>query len=146
MATLNLCQFIGNVGKIEPVRYMPDGKAVVNLSLAVNESYKDKSGNKVEQTEWIRVVAFGKLADIIAQYVLVGHPLYISGKIKTRKYQKDGQDHYSTEIVADQMQMLGAKTGESRPSNLAEQNRNAVFNENRGTPGGVADFSDDIPF
>lgn len=111
MASLNLCQFIGNVGKIE-TRYSADGKAITNISMAVNESWKDKtSGEKMEKTEWIRVSMFGKLAEIAESYAKVGAPIYIAGKMQTRKWQnKEGADQYTTEIVADQMQLLGSRS------------------------------------
>lgn len=110
---LNLCQFIGRLGKSPEQRYLASGDAVVNFSLAVGWKGKDKEG-----VEWVSVVAFGKLAEIIAKYCDKGHQVYVSGKIRTRKWQdKDGNDKYTTEIVADQLQMLGGKNdGDQRPS------------------------------
>lgn len=109
MASLNLCQFIGNVGKIE-TRYLTRGDAVVNLSLACNESYKDKNGDKQEKVEWVNVTIYGKLAEIAGKYVEKGKQLYISGRISTRKYtDKNGIDRYTTEIIATDMKMLGSK-------------------------------------
>lgn len=112
MSDLNQCNFIGRLGNDPEQRSMPNGNAVTSLSIAVGEQWKDKqTGQKQERTEWVRVTAFGKLAEIMGQYLNKGSQVYISGKIRTRKWQdKDtGADRYSTEIVADQMQMLGSK-------------------------------------
>lgn len=110
MASLNSCSFIGNVGKIE-TRFMTNGEAVTNFSLAVNESYKDKQGEKVDKTEWVNCTAYRKLAEIMQEYVKVGSPLYISGKMSTRKLvdKETGKDRYTTEIIVNEMQMLGSK-------------------------------------
>lgn len=109
MASLNQCNFIGNVGKIES-RFMASGDAVTNISLAVNESWKGKDGSKQESVEWVNAVMYKKLAEIAQQYVKVGDPLYISGKLKTRKWaDKAGVERYTTEIIADEMKMLSNK-------------------------------------
>ena len=115
---LNLCQFIGRLGKDVDMRYTADGKAIANLTIACGESWKDKQGNKQEKTEWVRISAFGKLAEIMGQYLKKGAQVYISGRMQTRKWQdKDGQDRYTTEIVADQMQMLDSRgSSDSAPS------------------------------
>lgn len=131
---LNLCQFIGRLGKDPETRMMPNGTAVVNLTLAVGDDYKDKSGNRVEQTEWVRIVVFGKLADIVTAFCVKGSKIYISGKLKTRSWDKDGVKQYSTEIVASEMQLLDSKQGEPKPAQ-AHQSK---------TP--ISDFDDDIPF
>ena len=143
MANLNICQFIGNVGKIE-TRFAPSGDAICNVSLAVNESWKDKqTGEKKERTEWVRVVFFGKTAEIAEKYVKVGQSLYVSGKFTTRKWQdKSGADQYTTEIRADQMQMLGGKDAQEQehrtpPAKAAD--RPAPSNS-------FDDFESDIPF
>ena len=107
MNDLNECKFIGRLGKDVEVRTMPSGKSVANFSLAVGESYKNKNGEKVENTEWVNVVAFDKLADIMSQYLSKGSQVYISGRMKTDKYEKDGVTRYSTKIIADKLQMLG---------------------------------------
>ena len=114
MASLNNCAFIGNVGKIE-TRYAPSGGAVTNISLAVNEKYKNKNGEKVEAVEWVKCVAFNKLAEIAEKYVRVGSKLYISGRMKTEKYQDKatGADRYSTKIIANEMQLLDAKISDN---------------------------------
>jgi len=114
MASVNKVILIGNVGKDPETRYLPDGGAVSNLSVATSESWKDKSGAKQEKTEWHRVSFFGKLAEIVAEYVKKGSPINIEGRLQTRKWQdKDGTDKYSTEIIADRMQMLGS--GSEKP-------------------------------
>ena len=111
---LNLCQFIGRLGKDVDMRYTSDGKAIANLTIACGESWKDKQGNKQEKTEWVRISAFGKLAEIMGQYLKKGAQVYISGRMQTRKWQdKDGQDRYTTEIIADQLQMLDSRGGAS---------------------------------
>jgi single-strand DNA-binding protein len=102
---LNLCQFIGRLGKDPEQRFLPNGDAVVNFTLAVGWKGKDKEG-----CEWVNVVAFKKLAEIIGQYCTKGQQVYVSGKMRTRKWQdRDGADRYSVEVVADQMQLLGSK-------------------------------------
>lgn len=117
---LNQCNFIGRVGKEPVARYTPEKTCIVNFSMAIDESYK-KDGIKVEKVEWINVVAFKKLAEIIEKFVGKGDLLFIGGKIQTRKYQdKDGQEKYITEIVANEMKMLGTKketSGESISGN-----------------------------
>ena len=108
MAAVNKAIILGNVGKDPEMRQTQSGEPVANFSIATSEKYKDKTGNQVEKTEWHNIVAFGKLAGIISQYVNKGDQLYIEGKITTRKWQdKTGADRWSTEIIANQMQMLG---------------------------------------
>lgn len=113
MASVNKVILVGNLGADPETRYMPSGDAVTNLRLATTDRYKDKqSGEMKEATEWHRVAMFGKLAEIAAQYLRKGSSVYIEGRIRTRKWQdQSGQDKYSTEIVADQMQMLGGRSG-----------------------------------
>lgn len=115
---------IGNLGKDPEVRVMPDDKAVVNFSIAISEKYKDKSGEQKEITEWVNVVAFGKLAEICGEWLKKGQQVYIEGKLKTEKYQKDGIDRYSTKVIAERMQMLGGKGAEkptAKPANKEQQ-------------------------
>jgi len=100
---------IGNLGKDPEMRFMPDGKAVCNFSIAISEKYKDKSGEQKEVTEWVNVVFFGKLAEICGEWVKKGQSVYIEGKLKTEKYQKDGIERYTTKVVGEKMQMLGSK-------------------------------------
>jgi len=109
MSGVNKMICIGNLGKDPEVRYSEGGSAMANFSIAVSESWKDKqTGEKREKTEWIRIVAFGKLAEIIGEYLKKGSKVYIEGKLQTRKWQgNDGQDRYTTEVVARDMQMLG---------------------------------------
>lgn len=115
MANLNQCNFIGRVGVDIEQRFTPDGTGVVNLSIAVTEKWKDKNNQPKEATEWVRVTAYRKLSDIIAQYVNKGDLIYISGKLRTRKWQdNNGNDRYTTEIIADQMQMLGGGSGQGQ--------------------------------
>ncbi|WP_081084131.1 single-stranded DNA-binding protein [Burkholderia stagnalis] len=110
MASVNKVIIVGNLGADPEVRYLPSGDAVANIRLATTDRYKDKaSGDFKEVTEWHRVVFFGRLAEIVAEYLKKGGSVYIEGKLRTRKWQgQDGQDRYSTEIVADDMQMLGS--------------------------------------
>ena len=148
MASLNRFQAIGNVGKIEPGA-LPAGDAVVKFSIAINESYKDKQGQKVEKTEWVNCVAFRKLAEIIQQYVTVGQQLYIEGRIHTRKWQdKEGKDRYTTEIVGRDMQMLGGRggagSGESSGGGRAAPERSS--SNAAPPPSDDGGFDDDIPF
>jgi len=122
MRGVNKAIIIGSVGKDPEVRATASGDCIVNLSVATSESWKDKQGNKQESTEWHRVSAFGKLAEIIRDYVVKGSKVYIEGKIKTRKWQdKDGKDQYTTEIVANELQMLDSKGEKSAPAKQQEQ-------------------------
>jgi single-strand DNA-binding protein len=145
MASVNKVILIGNLGADPEIRYLASGEAVANIRVATTESWKDKSGEKNEHTEWHRVSFFGKLAEIVSEYLKKGSPVYIEGKIRTRKWQdKDGQDKYSTEIVADRIQMLGGGTG-------ARREASAKKTEERRPPpkrdsGSVEDLNDDIPF
>lgn len=106
---LNLCQFIGRLGRDPDMRFTPDGKAVANFSIACGQSWKSKDGEKQEKTEWVRCVAFGKLAEIIGEYLKKGSQVYVSGRMQTREYEKDGTKRYTTEVVLDTMQMLGSR-------------------------------------
>ena len=154
MASVNKVILVGNLGKDPEVRYMPNGEAVTNITVATTDTWKDKgSGEKKEATEWHRVVFFRKLAEIAGQYLKKGSQVYIEGSLKTRKWQgQDGQDRYTTEIVADTMQMLGRREGmgggdvprESSSSN----SRPAAGGKPAAQPAGsnFNDFEDDIPF
>ena len=110
---VNKVILVGNLGKDPETRYMPSGSAVTNLTLATSESWKDKqTGDQQERTEWHKIAMFGRLAEIAAEYLRKGSQVYIEGKLRTRKWQdKEGKDRYTTEIVADEMQMLGSKGG-----------------------------------
>ena len=110
MASVNKVILIGNLGRDPETRYMPDGGAVTNISVATTDAWKDKSGEKQERTEWHRVVFFSKLAEIAGEYLKKGSRVYVEGRLQTRKWQnKEGADQYTTEIVADRMQMLGPR-------------------------------------
>jgi single-strand DNA-binding protein len=113
MASVNKVILVGNLGADPEVRYLPSGDAIANIRLATTDRYKDKaSGEMKEATEWHRVAFFGRLAEIVNEYLKKGSAVYIEGRLRTRKWQgQDGQDRYSTEIVADQMQMLGGRGG-----------------------------------
>ncbi|MEX3784731.1 single-stranded DNA-binding protein [Paraburkholderia sp. BR14374] len=115
MASVNKVILVGNLGADPEVRYLPSGDAVANIRLATTDRYKDKaSGEMKEATEWHRVAFFGRLAEIVAEYLKKGSSVYLEGRIRTRKWQaQDGTDRYSTEIVAEQMQMLGGRGGAS---------------------------------
>lgn len=154
MASLNKVMLIGNLGADPEMRYLPSGDAVANIRIATTESWKDKaSGEKKEETEWHRVSFFGKLAEIVGEYLKKGSPVYVEGRIKTRKWQdKDGQDRYSTEVVADRMQMLGSRGGMGAPSgsddDSAPQSRPSGGAAKSAGKSGAKfdDFEDDIPF
>lgn len=108
---LNLCNFIGRLGKDPETRYLADGKAVTNFSLAVGSQWKNKNGEKQESTEWVNCTAYEKLAEICGEYLKKGSQIFVSGKMKTRKWQdKEGKDRYTTEIVVGQMQMFGGSS------------------------------------
>lgn len=142
MASVNKAIILGNVGKDPEVRYMPNGEAVANFSIATTENWKDKSGVKQEKTEWHNVIAYRKLAEIIGEYVKKGSSLYIEGRIQTRKWEKDGVTRYSTEIIADQMQMLGSKDA----STSKVQSQDTPSNDNDGVKQAFDDFDSDVPF
>ncbi|MCX7175501.1 MAG: single-stranded DNA-binding protein [Proteobacteria bacterium] len=157
MASVNKVILIGNLGKDPDVRYMPSGEAVTNITLATTDTWKDKtSGDKKEATEWHRVVFFRKLAEIAGQYLKKGSQVYIEGSLKTRKWQdKEGQDRYTTEIVADQMKMLGSRQGSGDMNESAPRERPAQSGGGSQAPApqsapaagsGFNDFEDDIPF
>lgn len=112
MASVNKVILVGNLGRDPEVRYMPNGEAVCNFSIATTDSWKDKAGAKQERTEWHNIVMYRKLAEIAGEYLKKGRPVYVEGRLQTRKWQtKEGQDRYTTEIIADQMQMLGGREG-----------------------------------
>jgi single-strand DNA-binding protein len=111
---VNKVILVGNAGADPELRYLPSGAPVANLRLATSASWKDKqSGEREERTEWHRVVFFNRLAEIVRDYVHKGSQVYVEGSLRTRTYEKDGQTHYSTEIVANEMQMLGGRGGDA---------------------------------
>ena len=170
---INKVILVGHLGKDPEVRYSPNGGAVANITLATSESWKDKtSGEKQERTEWHRVAFFGRLAEIAGEYLKKGAQIYVEGRLQTRKWQdKEGKDRYTTEIVANEMQMLGSREGRGAPADHGD------FDQSTGThgepmdgqgrapsgtsagsrpaarapaaaapSGGAGDFDDDIPF
>ncbi|MGE4368846.1 MAG: single-stranded DNA-binding protein [Burkholderiaceae bacterium] len=160
MASVNKVILVGNLGRDPEVRYSPDGAAICNVSIATTSVWKDKaSGERREETEWHRVVFYNRLAEIAGEYLKKGRSVYVEGRLKTRKWQdkETGQDRYSTDIVADQMQMLGGRDGDggsgggdysqsapapraTRPSEPRPAAPAAPASSN------LADMDDDIPF
>ena len=141
---INKVILVGNVGGDPETRYMPSGSAVTNITIATNETWKDKqTGEKKERTEWHRVALFNRLAEVAAEYLRKGSQVYIEGKLRTRKWQgKDGQDRYTTEIIASEMQMLGSRGGSSG-GNFGDDNQGGG---NAPPQPDSDDFDDDIPF
>jgi single-strand DNA-binding protein len=144
MASVNKVILIGSLGRDPEVRYMTNGEAVANFSMATSENWKDKQGEKQEKTEWHNVVAYRKLAEIIGEYLKKGAPVYIEGKLQTRKWEKDGITRYTTEIIADQMQMLGTKGAQSSESDASTPS--AKNNASDGVKEAFDNFDSDIPF
>ena len=156
---INKVILIGNLGQDPEVKYMPNGGAVTNVTIATSESWKDKNtGEQQDKTEWHRVVFFRRLAEIAGEYLKKGSKVYIEGKLQTRKWQdQSGNDRYTTEIVANEMQMLdsrsgGASGGDFKPSsNQSSSNQSSSGQSSNQQPatapaGGFDDFDDDIPF
>ncbi len=143
---INKVILIGNLGSDPEVKYMPNGEAVATLSLATSESWKDKNtGEQVERTEWHRVVMFRRLGEIAGEYLKKGSKVYIEGRLQTRKWKgQDGQERYTTEIVANDMQMLDSRGGGA--SNFNQQPSNSNAQPQTAPTGGFDDFDDDIPF
>jgi len=152
---INKVIIVGNLGQDPETRYMPSGAAVTNFTVATNESWKDKqTGEQKERTEWHRVAMFSRLAEIAAEYLRKGSQVYIEGKLRTRKWQgQDGQDRYTTEIIADEMQMLGGRGG-GGGGNFGGGSGGGGGQGGGGQGGGgnappqpgPDDFDDDIPF
>jgi single-strand DNA-binding protein len=152
MASVNKVILVGNLGRDPETRYTTGGDAVTNIRVATTDTWKDKNGEKQERTEWHTVVFFGRQAEIAGEYLKKGRQVYVEGRLQTRKWQdKEGQDRYTTEIVADRMQMLGNREGSGAPApEMAE--RNAAAEPRATAKAGVAakknvdDLDDDIPF
>ena len=143
---INKVILVGTVGKDPEMKYMPSGDAIANISVATNDSWKDKNtGEKKEITEWHRVVFFRQLADIVGKYLRKGQQVYIEGSLKTRSWEKDGQKHYATEIVASDMQMLGSKGDGERTEQSASAPKPAPPKP-APAPQSFEDFDDDLPF
>ena len=145
---INKVIVVGNLGQDPDTRYMPSGSAVTNITVATNESWKDKqTGEQKERTEWHKVAFFGRLAEIAAEYLRKGSQVYIEGKLRTRKWQdKDGHDRYTTEIVADEMQMLGGRGGAGGGAPMRNDSPSQGAPSSPPPQGSSDDFDDDIPF
>lgn len=166
MASVNKVIIMGNLGRDPEVRYTPNGAAICNVSVATTRNWKDKSsGEKVEETEWHRVVFYDRLAEIAGEYLKKGRPVYVEGRLKTRKWNdKDGIEKYTTEIVASEMQLLGGREGMGAPTGAESADRGesgqasharapsaaAATSRAAATPAGAGsgfdDMDDDIPF
>ncbi len=158
MASVNKVILIGNLGRDPEVRYSPDGAAICNVSIATSSQWKDKNtGERREETEWHRVVFYNRLAEIVGQYLRKGRSVYVEGRIKTRKWQdkETGADRYSTEIIADQMQMLGGRdSGEfgadagfsQAPARTPAQQPQQQRQASTAMPADMDDLDEDIPF
>ena len=148
---VNKAIIVGNLGRDPEVRYTANGNAISNITVATTESWKDKqSGERQEKTEWHRVVFFGRLAEIAGEYLKKGAQVYIEGRLQTRKWEdKSGQERYTTEIVASEMQMLGSRGGgasEAPDDDYSGEARSAAGSSGGGASGGDPDLDDDIPF
>ncbi|WP_374592629.1 single-stranded DNA-binding protein [Aquabacterium sp.] len=167
MASINKVILIGNLGRDPEVRYTPNGAAICNITIATSRNWKDKNtGDKVEETEWHRVVFYDRLAEIAGEYLKKGRPVYVEGRLKTRKWQdKDGKDNYTTEVVAENMQLLGGREGGGSGGGYGGGDEGGYSRESaapaarpaapRSAPapkpapkssGGFDDMDDDIPF
>ncbi len=150
---VNKVILVGNLGRDPEVRYSANGQAIANVTIATTESWKDKNtGEKQEKTEWHRIVFFGRLGEIAGEYLKKGSQIYVEGRLQTRKWQdKEGKDRYTTEIVANEMQMLGSKGGAAsgeyagQSSSQASDSKSAPAQPATQTTG-ADDFDDDIPF
>jgi single-strand DNA-binding protein len=142
---INKVILVGHLGADPETRYMPSGSAVTNLRVATSESWKDKtSGEQQERTEWHRVAMFGRLAEIAAEYLRKGSQVYVEGSLRTRKWQdKDGGDRYSTEVIANEMQMLGGRGDSSSAPARSAPDSSRPASTDSGPPD---EFNDDIPF
>jgi len=147
---INKVIIVGNLGNDPETRYMPSGSAVTNLTVATNESWKDKAtGEQKDRTEWHKVAMFNRLAEIAAEYLRKGSQVYIEGKLRTRKWQdKSGQDRWTTEIIADEMQMLGGRGGAGGGGGGSAPSSSGQGSGPPSAPpqAGPDDFDDDIPF
>jgi len=165
MASVNKVILVGNLGRDPETRYMPNGEAVTNVALATTETWKDRtSGERQEKTEWHRVTFYRRLAEIAGEYLKKGSQVYVEGRLETRKWtDKEGKERYTTEIIANEMKMLGSRTGggsapsyeasddgggapaPSRPAARASASAGSPKSSGK-SPGGIADMDDDIPF
>jgi single-strand DNA-binding protein len=149
MASVNKVILVGNLGADPETRYSTDGAAITNIRMATTDRWKDKgSGEMREQTEWHRVVFFGRLAEIAGEYLKKGSPVYVEGRLRTRKWtDKEGHDRYSTEVTADNMQLLGSRGGAGEPSTRDSSGDSAPPRAGgQKASRGPEDMEDDIPF
>jgi len=153
MPSVNKVILLGNLGRDPELRFLPNGDAVCNFSIATTDSWKDKAGEKQEKTEWHNIVMYRKLAEIAGEYLKKGRPVYLEGRLQTRKWQtKDGQDRYTTEIVADNMQMLGGRDTGTQSAAKNEFNQEPKKNDSpskaddSSAASSFDEFEDDIPF
>jgi len=152
MASVNKVILVGNLGKDPETRYLPNGDAVTNITLATSESWKDKtSGEKQEKTEWHRVTFYRRLAEIAGEYLKKGSQVYVEGRLETRKWQdKEGKDRYTTEIIASEMKMLGSRSGQgdagSREAPPGQESAREGRSAAKKPAGKFDDLDDDIPF
>jgi single-strand DNA-binding protein len=154
MAGVNSCHFVGFLGKDPELRYTASNQAVANFSVACNETWKDANGDKKERVEWVRCQAWGKLAEIVGEFLHKGSQVYISGRMQTRKYEKDGSDRYTTEIVVSEMKMLGGKSEggyQPKDEDAPPESRRAAQAPDTRQPAQQATlvddgFDDSIPF
>lgn len=157
MASVNKVILIGNLGRDPETRYLPSGDAITNISIATTDTWKDKGGEKQERTEWHRVSFFGRLAEIAGEYLKKGSQVYVEGRLQTRKWQdkESGQDRYSTEIVANEMRMLGRREGGGGSEPMSREPREpatagASAGSGKAAPkkggGNFEQMDDDIPF
>ena len=151
--SVNKAILIGHLGKDPEVRYMPSGEAVANVTLATSETWKDKSGVKQEKTEWHNIVFFKRLAEIVGEYLKKGSLIYVEGRITTEKWtDKEGKDRYTTKIVANEMKMLGGKSGGGSFEVVENQSQAPARSAPAAKPAAPAaksnfdNFDDDIPF
>lgn len=145
---INKVIVVGNLGQDPDTRYMPSGSAVTNFTVATNESWKDKqTGEQKDRTEWHKITMFGRLAEISAEYLRKGSQVYIEGKLRTEKWQdKDGNDRYTTKIIADEMQMLGGRGGAGAGAPMRNDSPSQGMPSSPPPQGSSDDFDDDIPF
>ncbi len=150
MASVNKVILVGNLGADPETRYTTDGAAITNIRIATTDRWKDKSSGEMrEQTEWHRIAFFGRLAEIAGEYLKKGSPVYVEGRLRTRKWtDKEGADRYTTEVIADNMQLLGSRGGAGEPSSRDSSAESAPAGRGGGQKPsrGPEDMEDDIPF
>ena len=144
---INKVILVGNVGQDPETRYMPNGNAVTNITLATSETWKDKNtGEQQERTEWHRVTFYQRLAEIVAEYVKKGSKLYIEGRLQTRSWEQDGIKRYATDIIANEMQMLDSRGSGGGGGSYQPAQQSVASEPAEPAPADMGDFDDDIPF